>query len=204
MIDPYSKRIISNSEFPSSIKDAKVIIDLLSETYIDERIKNIFDINLKNNKNINKVALLSLSSSILDDSSKNAFLIGESEDILIENTDDNNIDDISRIVRLTDIAFYYHISNFDANAGIIAKKILEAQKESTNISPIQKKYLQTFSFFLLGKFNKIEQYNIGFNDITTYDKIFAFLMSCLYDLSIFYKSGSPYNIKTWIQQASAT
>jgi hypothetical protein len=195
MIDPEAKRTILQSKIPSTIDSHQVIVDLISETYINETINGVFFDGTKDIQQISKIARLSLSSSILDDSSRNSFLVGECEEILYEINQAEGIKDISDFVLLSEIAAHYHISYYDANAAIIAKDIDAYLNSLPKLSETKKIYYQNYSNFLQGVF--FLKSTVSPQETSTEDKIYLFLIKCLFELMSFYEDGIPYNVEIY-------
>lgn len=188
MIDPESKKNLINSISPTAIEDKMEIVNLISGTYINETLAKIFDLKLDDELIKYDTSRLALSSSILDDSSINGFLIAECEDILWEIKGFNALPSLSNLVSLTEIGYYYFLSNYDANASVIAKKILILLEKTYALSVEINKYFRSYSYFLQGNFNQIIPSSKIIRKKDIQDDMFSFLTDCLFDLAKLYKN----------------
>lgn len=205
MIDPSAKTSLLESIVPATITERQKIIDIISSVYIKDTIKFDFNADLSEKKYFrekSKLARLSIASSILNSENKNAFLIAECEDILLKESDFKLSPNINSVLSLSDIAFYYHVASYDANAAIIANDIIDILESIPNIQINIKKYYENYANFIRGNFESFSY--IDKKDIanSTQSVIFSFLNECLSELINYYADAIPIN-DTNIKKISA-
>lgn len=194
MIDPYTKEELYKSIVPSSIKSKQQIINIISSAYINNSTNSIFDIGFAENAlytQKSQLTKLSLSASILNSKSENAFLIAESDEILFKEINNKIDSNLHSLLTLSDIAFYYHLSSFDANAAIIAENIIQLLQSNSSIPQYVFNYYKNYSDFLKGNFNLFPasiEYKSSSSTITI---IYSFLNDCLIQLMHFYGNAVP-------------
>ena len=194
MIDPYAKENLYKSIVPECIENKQEIIDIISSTYIKNLINSVFDIDPSERTlySLNsKLAKLSISASILNTEEDNAFLIAESEEILFKRSRKNVSCNLNSLLTLSDIAFYYHISSYDANAAIIADNMKQVLCSISGIPEYIRSYYENYSNFIKGDF-------ISFSSSPKYDTssstsliIYSLLNECLWALMNFYGNAIP-------------
>ncbi|WP_420630227.1 DEAD/DEAH box helicase [Candidatus Leptofilum sp.] len=206
MIDEFAQGLIINSQIPSQLSaiDAR---DMLSRSYLSWLERNIFNGEGTRNSLFGEdLRRLSLASSILHNSENEdsnnadstAFLVAEAGEVstLLGRADLENISASQRfrkLVRFLDLASYYHLADYDANASVTAKFALSFDFGGFNtdedINDAHLSYYRCLGQFLRGKFNDCrDEAEKEISGSTSEEKAFLFLRTCLANLTNKYKN----------------
>lgn len=201
MIDPFIRTLLTSSQVPFNKNETPQFLGI---SYLQKIAKVYFDTS----KNINismireNLAKLSLVSSLLldqylgDKDIATAFLISEAAEIAVD-VDTISKEDLSvslaSITHLLDIASFFHLADFDANASVIAEKALIALSQElfnhqNQISFSMIKYYKMLSDFLRGRFGDLlNENNERVVALSTQDRVFIRLSDFLVELTNYYR-----------------
>ena len=194
MIDPEAKEKLIKSRYPDNFDSPQEAINLLSTAYLNKVMSEVFELPDPHSFELD-LARLSLASSILDNEEKNSFLVGESQNIIGMINDFPSPRSEVFLANLSDIAVKYHISNYDANAGIVAKKILDLlNSDNVEVSSHQREYFFNLANLLTKDHSSIRSPNINSVYSSTEEKkLFSFLSQIMQALIRFYDNGEIIN-----------
>jgi hypothetical protein len=197
MIDPFAKATLEKAHSPIA---SDGLSPYLGISYLKKVAKKYFDgaddvdVGLLNEDLSN----LSLAASLLSENDiETAFLIAEAAEIAFDissfTKELSPISSIATIAHILDIASFFHLADFDANAGILAEKALAGLNHpniahSDEISSVQISYYLALGYYLRGKFKSLlNESQKQITATTTAELIFLRLIQILVELSGFYK-----------------
>ncbi len=203
MLDEYSQHLIEGSELPKPLVGSAAR-DLISSSYLHWFAQSVLDATeprvLGGAGDLNR---LSLASSILEDggdvdSAASHFLVAEAADVAQmtqpQGDGDTPLAQFRRGVHLLDIAAYFHLADYDANANFLAKKAIQHLASRDPVAAhltteTQLAYYLTLAHFLRGKFATVE--GLAARSVqaeTAEDRAFAFLTRYLGNLAKAYSA----------------
>lgn len=202
MLDEFAQRLISEARTPSQLSGADTR-DMISQSYLSWLAQTVFGVEVNGNS-VPKDVLrrLSLAASIIDapenvdipNIGATAFLVAESAEIssMFIQYDQEELplrSRFRRIVRYLDLASYYHLADYDANANVMAKTAFGLlDRDDFNVDGVvddsRVSYYRCLGYFLRGKFSDCrDEANKEIRSSTSEERCFRFLRVCLVNLT---------------------
>jgi len=168
MLDEFARRLIESARVPSQLT-SEGTRDLVSRSYLHWLARTVFDAQevedaTNYSEDLNR---LSLASSLLQSPDctgidPTAFLIAESADVARKFVTNDQRDlppltQFRRAVHYLDLASFFHLVDYDANASVVAGEALGLLSstnfiESNVTTAAHLSYYRSLAFFLLGQF----------------------------------------------------
>lgn len=189
MLDPYSRQLIETAEFPPLLTpgDVRGIISVSYLNWISKNFFNTPDEIQDPQSALNRLALASgvLQNPQTDHVDPTSFLIAEASDIWLpkqEDLDRMMLDkSFKYAIHLLDTASFFHLSDFDANANLLAQQALRLflRKDyygARVATSAEISYFLTLGYFLRGHFGDSQRESSKIVEVrSTIDRIFVFL-----------------------------
>jgi superfamily II DNA/RNA helicase len=201
MIDPFARTLLASSLAPIDRDETSPFLGL---NYLKKIAKIYFDtpdeIDLDNIEEA--LAKLSLASSLLMDQTRSeeniatAFLIAEAAEIAIDDAIEkikNITETFGVVTHLLDIASFFHMADYDANANVMASKAVnalnrQAFENQDQISLAQINYYKGLGYFLGGGFGALlNESQKKVEATSTQDQVFVRLLEILAEITNYYR-----------------
>lgn len=212
MLDEFAQRLVLEALIPSQLPGV-VARDMISRSYLAWLAQNVFDVNDSERNSLkDELRRLSLSASILHNPENTgvpnidatAFIIAESAEVssLFSRFSQEELSPQSRFrraVRYLDLASYYHLADYDANANVTAKLALNLLTEEYDgiVDDSRVSYYRCLGYFLRGKFGSCQnEANREILSSTSEERGFLFLRTCLVNLARKYQGQGNDEIDT--------
>jgi len=206
MLDKSARRLIESAELPRPLTGEQAR-DFISRAYL--RWIATYGLGAEAEEDdIASLSRLSLASSLLslleEKTAATSFLVAESADVArILKTGEEGLPEAARFrraIHYLDLASFFHLSDYDANAGVVASealKLLHSVNEQPGITTqAHLSYYRSLAFFLTGKFGSCRSESSHSVDAyTTEERAFLFLRSYLAHLTDLYVSPEHPGIK---------
>lgn len=207
MFDQSARRLIEDARVPHPLTGEQAR-DFISRSYLHWLASYGLGAETKDD-HIASLSRLSLASSLLlapeEDIASTSFLVAESADVArIQRTGEEDLSEASRFrraIHYLDLASFFHLSDYDANAGVVASEALKllnsvANEQSEITTQAHLSYYRSLAFFLTGKFgNCRSESSRPINTHTAEERAFLFLRNYLAQLTESYTSSDDVHLE---------
>ena len=202
MIDPFARSLLESAQSPLASDETSSYVGI---SYLKKIAKLYFDTtdDIDVSSLSEELSKLSLAASILINTNADekdistAFLIAESAEVAFDGITSSEDIDVSLILppilHLLDMASFFHLADFDANANILAEKALNVLDnpifdDQNQVSLALISYYRSLGFYLSGKFGHlINEDHKKIVALSTQDFVFIRLVEILAELTNVYR-----------------
>lgn len=204
MLDQHARHLVEDSILPMQLT-GEAARDLLSISFMQWLAEEVFEatVDAALTDAPERLSRLSLASSLLASTghlNATAFLIAEASDVAraFDKVDSEPpLVQFRRAVRCLDVAGFFHLADYDANAYVVAGDALAlldsvAPQRVGVTTAAHLSYYRSLALFLLRRFRSCRDEALRPVPAgSTEERAFLFLRSCLADLTSLYGQGDP-------------